>query len=197
MYIGVDCSTQQLKLVVTDENGQILHLVAVSYENDLKIPLEIVDTEKGAVVEQNAKTWKTALLTAFDRLKHLRFDFSKVKGISGAGQQHGTVYFKSQNFDYELKNLAFDGKAPIWMDASTHNQCDQLTDLVGSKEILKGITGNYAFPRFSASQILKRKIRENEIKQICLVSNFIASLLCDEFVPIDLADGSGMNLLDL
>lgn len=84
------------------------------------------------------------------------------------------------------------------MDDSTQSYCDQIEHAFGREE-LKRITGSYAYTRFTASQIMKRfKLNSlNECIKICLISNFIPSLLCDKFCPVDYSDASGMNLMNL
>ncbi|KAF9969700.1 hypothetical protein BGZ73_007816 [Actinomortierella ambigua] len=63
------------------------------------------------------------------------------------------------------------------------------------------LTGSRAFERFTASQILKiAQIAPDAFHhtvRISLVSSFLASLLVGQFASIDIADGSGMNLLNI
>jgi len=196
-YLGIDMSTQQCKVLAMSDDGKIVATAAVNYEKELNAHLDASKKQ----VTQKAQTWKQALVKCFRKLQQQNFDFSKVIGISGCGQQHGSVYFSSENFDPNLETLCFDGDSPIWMDSSTSDECDFLEEKFG-KNKLKEVTGSYAFTRFTASQILKRR-RESfpggadTIKKICLVSSFIPSLLTGKFCPIDTSDGSGMNLLDL
>lgn len=62
-------------------------------------------------------------------------------------------------------------------------------------------TGSRAYERFTGSQI--RKIYQNKLRvyqateRISLVSSFACSLFVGKIAPIDLSDGSGMNLLDI
>ena len=90
---------------------------------------------------------------------------------------------------------------PIWMDSSTTEQCQTLEKAVGGAENLFQITGSKAYERFTGSQIMKVAQKTPEVYQeterIQLISNFVASVLMGDFAPIDLSDGSGMNLLDV
>lgn len=190
-----------------DSNGKIIASSAANYEKDLGSKLNTISPE----ITQDAKMWTRAIIFALEKLKenHPKFDFQSVVGISGCGQQHGSVYFKSDKFpkieeilddDKADDFFLFNGDSPIWMDTSTQNECNFIeSQIAGGRDMLKERTGSYAFTRFTASQILKRtKIcGKNEIKKICLVSSFVPSLLTEKFCPIDYADGSGMNLLNL
>lgn len=58
-----------------------------------------------------------------------------------------------------------------------------------------------AYTRFTGNQIariakLYPEAYENT-ERISLVSSFATSILCGDYVNIDLSDGSGMNLLDI
>jgi xylulokinase len=135
--------------------------------------------------------------------------------VKGCGQQHGSVYWKTKS---ELENLKNDSiknsllvdllknsfsrvDCPIWMDSSTTDECKLLEKNVGNAEHLFQITGSKAYERFTGSQIMKIAKKTPEIyeqsERIQLISNFLASILLGEYAPIDLSDGSGMNLLDI
>lgn len=87
------------------------------------------------------------------------------------------------------------------MDSSTTNECQLLEKSVGGAQNLFQITGSKAYERFTGSQIMKVAHKTPEIYEqtecIQLISNFAASILLGDYAPIDLSDGSGMNLLDV
>ncbi|XP_016840700.1 xylulose kinase-like isoform X2 [Nasonia vitripennis] len=157
--------------------------------------------------------WVKALDMILDRLRVCGVDFSKVAAVSGSAQQHGTVYWSKgsrttlqnlnpEKFLHEQLVAAFAvSPAPIWRDASTSAECRLLEDAVGGPEKLAEITGSRGYLRFSGPQIAKIAKRRPEAyestERISLVSSFAASLFLGDFAPIDLADGSGMNLLDI
>lgn len=134
----------------------------------------------------------------------------------GCGQQHGSVYWKTKSELEKLKtgNNTKDSSlvdllkssfsridCPIWMDSSTTDECQLLEKAVTDAQNLFQITGSKAYERFTGSQIMKVAKKTSEIYQqtecIQLISNFLASILLGEYAPIDLSDGSGMNLLDI
>lgn len=141
-------------------------------------------------------------------------NLTSVVGISGSAQQHGSVYWNQNGID-SLKSLDVDKflynqinetsfavkRTPIWMDSSTSSQCEEIEQAVGGRDEMVRITGSKAYERFTAAQIRKIFQQQPEAYQktvrISLVSSFLASLLVNEIAPIDFADGSGMNLLDI
>ena len=79
-----------------------------------------------------------------------------------------------------------------------------LTNFVGGPEKLSNITGSSAYERFSIHQILKfaenPKLQTSgwaQTERVSLISSFVVSLLIGSYAPIDLSDGSGMNILDI
>ena len=91
--------------------------------------------------------------------------------------------------------------SPVWMDSSTTDECRVLEALMGGPEALAKLTGSRAIERFTGNQISKVFKEKNEAythtERISLVSSFAASLFLGHVAPIDLADGSGMNILDI
>jgi xylulokinase len=87
------------------------------------------------------------------------------------------------------------------MDSSTTSECHLIEKTLGGADNLFQITGSKAYERFTGSQILKISEKTPDIyeqtERIQLISNFLASVLLGDYAPIDLSDGSGMNLLDI
>lgn len=98
------------------------------------------------------------------RLKEQGADLSKVQGISGAGMQHGTVFW-SKDAESLLANLdasktlveQLEGGAkgerrgafshpfsPNWQDASTQKQCEGFDAALNGKKNLADATGSSA-----------------------------------------------------
>ncbi|KAF1815534.1 D-xylulose kinase [Eremomyces bilateralis CBS 781.70] len=165
--------------------------------------------------------WLDAIELVLQRLKDAGLDFSKVKGISGAGMQHGTVFW-SHDAEELLKGLdpaktlleqlesggegesrgAFSHPfSPNWQDASTQKQCEAFDSYLGGPEKLAAITGSKAHHRFSGPQILRFREKYPEAykatARISLVSSFLASIFLGKVAPIDIGDVTGMNLWDI
>lgn len=216
MYLGFDFSTQQIKVIAVNEDSKVLHEAAVKFDTDLPE----FKTQGGAHIHDDKVTvtaptlmWVKALDLLLDQVKTSGFDFSKVLAISGAGQQHGSVYWKTgaQNtlrqldpvkpLHQQLQDSFSVADSPIWMDASTTTQCQQLETAVGGPMRLAEITGARGFERYTGNQIMKISQTQpdaySKTERISLVSSFAATLFCGDYAPIDYSDGSGMNLLDI
>lgn len=81
-------------LAVTSDLKAI-HEEAVNFDTDLphyKVQGGVHKNEKENEVYAPVAMWIEALDLILSRMKDAGFDFSKVRGVSGAGQQHGSVY---------------------------------------------------------------------------------------------------------
>ncbi|XP_039093156.1 xylulose kinase isoform X7 [Hyaena hyaena] len=214
--LGWDFSTQQVKVVAVDAELNVFYEDSVHFDRDL---LEF-GTQGGVHVHEDGLTvtspvlmWVQALDIILERMKSSGFDFSQVLALSGAGQQHGSVYWKA-GASQVLTSLSPDlplhkqlqacfsvRDSPVWMDASTAAQCRRLEAAVGGARALSRLTGSRAYERFTGNQIAKIYQQHPEAysrsERISLVSSFAASLFLGSYSPIDCSDGSGMNLLQI
>ena len=215
LAMGIDCSTQSLKILLLD-----IHSLAVVDEEsvDFDRDLSHFHTTHGVlmldphVVRAPTLMFLQALDLALTRLSK-RIDLSQVTCVSGSGQQHGTVYWSKHA---EKLLAALDPKhslaeyldkafvlecGPIWMDSSTGKECRELEEAVGGAQNLADMSGSKAYERFSGVQIVRLWNTERqallECPRISLISSFLASVLLGKFAPIDYSDGSGMSLLDI
>ncbi|KAJ2947291.1 hypothetical protein O0L34_g17007 [Tuta absoluta] len=213
-FLGFDFSTQRLKALVIDEEFTILQEADVEFDVDLpefRTSGGVVRGEGGAVWAPPA-LWVKALDMVMDRLTLAGVDFSNIHALSGAAQQHGSVWW-TKGAEAKLSSLspdeflhtqlagAFVADSPVWMDASTTEDCKAIEEAMGGPEELARITGSRAYERFTGAQIRKmyrtRPRTYHATDRISLVSSFACSLFLGKIAPIDLSDGSGMNLLDL
>jgi xylulokinase len=216
-FLGLDLSTQQLKAAVVDDNLKIIHEATVMFDSDLPE----FRTHGGVLIEKSdanvitAPTimWVKALDMLLDKLTVAGVDFSKIAAVSGSAQQHGSVYWQKncekvlagldpgQFLHQQLASSFSINTSPVWMDSSTTDQCKQLEDAVGGPQKLAEITGSRGYERFTGSQIAKiAQTRPEPYKttdRISLVSSFLCSLFLGKIAPIDVSDGSGMNLMDI
>ena len=159
LYLGFDLSTQQLKAIIVDSQLKVRNEVRFEFDVDAKG----YDVEKGVLTNEElhevyapVAMWLQAIDVVMDRLKAEGLDFSQIKAISGAGQQHGSVYWSSQG-EEALKNLdssntlekqldhAFSHPfSPNWQDASTQAECDLFDKELSSEEQLANVTGSKA-----------------------------------------------------
>ncbi|CAH6719439.1 xylulose kinase [[Candida] jaroonii] len=217
LYLGFDLSTQQLKIIVTDDNLNHLNTYNVEFDSEFKkygISKGVLTDESTGEILSPVNMWLDSINYVFDAMKKDGFPFEKVRGISGSAQQHGSVFWSNKANDLlgELdssKDLssqlddAFTYKmSPNWQDHSTGKEIKEFEELVGGADNLAKITGSRAHYRFTGLQIRKLATRKNpklykETSRISLVSSFVASVLLGNITNIEEADACGMNLYDL
>ncbi|KAJ8418806.1 hypothetical protein AAFF_G00003050, partial [Aldrovandia affinis] len=215
-YLGFDFSTQQLKVIAVDEHLNVFHQNNVQFDSELPE----YRTQGGVHIHSDRLTatspvlmWVKALDSILEKMKNAGFDFSGVKALSGSGQQHGSVYWKTgacqvlKNLDperhlHELLQGSFAvADSPVWMDSSTTEQCHNLQMAVGGAQRLADITGSRAYERFTGNQIAKisktKPEHYQQTERISLVSSFACSLFLGNYADVDYSDGSGMNLMNI
>lgn len=216
IYVGLEISTQQVKLIAVNDVLDIVCEENVKFDTDLsefKTTGGVHPHEDGVTVTAPPLMWIKAIDLLLERLRDSGFAFSKVAAISGAGQQHGSVYWKykskeilssldpSKSFYDQLEGCFSINDSPIWMDSSTDQECQQVEKNIGGPLRLSEITGCRAYHRITGNQITKifkqKRAAYDNTERISLVSSFGASLFIGNYAPIDESDGSGMNLLDL
>ncbi len=217
IFLGLDSSTQSLKGVVIDSNsGSILASNSVSFGKDLpdfNSPEGVLPNRDPLVKHSNPLMWLSALDMLLSKLSSSGAPMGAVRGISGSGQQHGSVYLSEQaknifssldpriGLAEQIAPALSRSSSPIWMDSSTSMECAEISSAVGG-ERLQQSTGSPAIERFTGPQIRKfyKESPESyaQTAKIHLVSSFLASVLSGRYdAPIDYGDGAGMNLLNL
>lgn len=100
--------------------------------------------------------WLEAVDIVLQRLKEQGAPFQRIMGISGAGQQHGSVYWKKTGEEIlgnlrpgeslldQMKEAFAHPYSPNWQDASTQKECDSFDAALGSPEKLAEVTGSKA-----------------------------------------------------
>jgi xylulokinase len=216
LFLGLDCSTQSLKVVAIDAGLAIVDELSVGFDAELPAFATrdgVHRSADGLTVTSPPQLWVAALDLLLERLRARGFPSSQVAAVSGSGQQHGSVYWRkgaraalrALDPDLSLNDQTWDlfavADSPIWMDSSTTAQCRALEAALGGPQALADLTGSRAFERFTGNQIAKlfqtRRPSYEATERITLVSSFVASLLIGDHAPIDVSDASGMNLMDL
>jgi xylulokinase len=219
LYLGFDCSTQSLTGVVVRVGAERGVVFQRSLNFDAELPhygtrhgvLPHVDP---LVATSSPLLWAEALDRFMGLLVAERsLDLRELRAVSGAAQQHGSVYLNraaarglaeldpTEPLTPQVRGMLSRADAPIWMDASTTAQCAEITRAVGGADALARLTGSRAFERFTGPQI--RKFYEHDpsgyaaTDRIHVVSSFLASVLIGAHAPIEPGDGAGMNLMDI
>ena len=174
LYLGFDLSTQQLKgerippeqdtanflAIITTSELKVVYEAKADFDADLSkygIKKGVLSNEAEREVYAPIAMWLEAVDLVLRRLKEKATPFQRIKGISGAGQQHGSVYWSRTGEDL-LGTLKPDGTlvdqlsergfthpySPNWQDASTQHECDSFDAELGSAEILAEVTGSKA-----------------------------------------------------
>ena len=214
MYLGLDASTQSISAVIIDPNtSAIIATESINFGSELpqySAPSGFIPDGQDGEVHTDPSMWLDALDLLLHRLNSNGADLSKIKTISGAGQQHASVYLSEafhsaletldsrSSLSEQLKPTFTRTTSPIWMDSSTVEECAEITQQVPS--ILE-ISGSVATMRFTGSQIRKFYKQDPDQYQktdiIHLNSSFLSSIIAGSSSSIDTGDGAGMNLMDL
>lgn len=215
LYLGIDSSTQSVKAEIIDTGtGTFVAGESVHFGTDLpeyRSPKGFLPNDDPLIRQSAPMMWLDGLELLFLKLKNSGVDLSRIKGISGSGQQHGSVYLNAgfesglpmldpaKRLSEQLAGTLARKVSPIWMDRSTEQECRELDERFGKR--LQLDTGSPAIERFTGPQIRKFAKASPESYRntavIHLVSSFLCSVLCGKSAPIDYGDGAGMNLLNL
>ncbi len=215
IFLGLDSSTQGLKAEIIDvTSGKILCSKGVNFGKDLpdyNCHDGFLLNDDPQIKHADPLVWLAALDLLFSKLQAAGAPLAEIAGISGSGQQHGSVYLNDK-LSHILSNLHPEHHlpallvpalsrmtSPIWMDSSTVVECEELEDEFGER--LQEDTGSPAIARFTGPQIRKFAKEDpsayEQTSTIHLVSSFLCSVLCGKSAPIDHGDGAGMNLMNL
>ena len=181
LYIGVDLGTSAVKLLLVNDQGDILNEVSKSYPIAFPQP---------GWTEQDPQAWRDAVMCGIPEMLK-GFDGKEVAGIGAGGQMHGLVVLDEN--DQVIR------PAILWNDGRTQKQTDYLNEVIGRKT-LSARTANIAFAGFTAPKLLW--MRENEpdhfakIRKIMLPKDYINYVLTGVH-STDYSDASGTLLLDV
>ena len=199
LYVGLDCSTQSLAAVVIDSQSRtVVFRDSINFDSELPhfgTVHGVLPPAAPGVIHAPPLMWKAALDAMFARISTCGLELGALRAISGSAQQHGSVYCG------EDPHTLARSTAPIWMDSSTARECNEIGRALGGAQAVADLTGSRPHARFSGPQI--RKFAREEpaayaaTARIHLVSSWLASLLIGAHAPVDHADASGMNLMDL
>lgn len=159
LYIGFDLSTQQLKGLVVTSELKVVNVAKFDFDIDPRgynVHKGVMTNEAEHEVFAPVAMWLQALDGVLDNLKRQGVDFGRVRGISGAGQQHGSVYWngrakellnnldKEKTLEGQLQGALSHPHSPNWQDASTQRECDEFDEFLGGQVRLAKVTGSKA-----------------------------------------------------
>src|SRR4051812_29176136 len=157
-FLGLDSSTQSLTALIVDtDTGEVIDR-SVAFGARLpkyKSPNGFLANADPRVKHSDPLMWVEALDLVLGDLRAAGVDLAAVRGISGAGQQHGSVYL-AKSLDAagrwspatplcdQVRPLLSRATAPIWMDASTGAECAEITAAAGGEDKMVATTGSVA-----------------------------------------------------
>ena len=159
LYLGFDLSTQQLKGLAVTSDLKVVYEARFDFDADSEgfgIHKGVIANLEEHEVYAPVALWLQALDTVLERLKDKGIDFGRVRGISGAGQQHGSVYWSkagehalqsldsSKSLASQLDHAFSHPFSPNWQDASTQTECDAFDAELGGQQHLADVTGSKA-----------------------------------------------------
>lgn len=173
MYIGIDLGTSGVKVILLNEQQQV---VATHTE-----PLSI-SRPYPLWSEQNPKDWWTATDRAMQALAS-QHDLRQVKALGLTGQMHGATLLDKQH------NVL--RPAILWNDGRSAVECSELEQQVPDSRI---ITGNLMMPGFTAPKLKWVAKHEPEIFQnidkVLLPKDYLRLLITGELAS-DMSDAAG------
>ena len=179
MYLGIDLGTSGIKVLLIDDNQNIIA--------SAKSQLQVQRKEFGWS-EQNPQDWIKALKNVLLELKnnHTK-ELSSVRGIGLSGQMHGATLLGEND---EVLRACI-----LWNDTRSHKEAKLLDD----EPMFREITGNIVFPGFTAPKLLWIKNNEPEIfkkvKKVLLPKDYLRLWLTGEHVS-EMSDSAGTSWLD-
>jgi xylulokinase len=181
--LGIDTSTTATKALLLDDQGKVVAVASASY------PLS---TPRPLWAEQDPNLWWEATQQAISQvLKISATDPASIAGVGLTGQMHGLVLL-----DAAGKVLR---PAILWNDQRASAECDRMREVLGLERLV-AITGNDAFPGFTAPKLLWVGKNEPSIYQrihrVLLPKDYVRFCLTGDFAT-DRAGAGGTLMLDL
>lgn len=220
LFLGFDSSTQSLSALLLECAGDERRIV-LEHTLDFDRELPEYGTRNGVWRQSGTREvtsppvmWADALDRMMALIADQRgIDRKAIAAVSGAAQQHGSVYL-NQTASAVVTHLSpalplagqlsatfSRAESPVWMDESTSPQCAAISVALGGRQAVAALTGSAPFERFTGPQI-RKFFEENpggyrDTHRIHLVSSYLASLLSGGDAPMDTGDAAGMNLMDI
>ncbi|TCP92124.1 xylulokinase [Cricetibacter osteomyelitidis] len=179
MYIGIDLGTSGVKVVLLNDEQQLIATTQQSLPISRPQPLWS---------EQDPKAWWNTTNAAILQLA-CEHNLKSVKAIGLTGQMHGATLLDNQ--DHVLS------PAILWNDGRSFTECAELEQLVPRS---REITGNLMMPGFTAPKlkwVAKHQPQIFEkVAKVLLPKDYLRLLMTGEYAS-DMSDASGTMWLDV
>lgn len=179
MYIGIDLGTSGVKVILLNEQGDVVASQAEKLTVSRPHPLWS---------EQDPEQWWLATDRAVKALSQ-QHSLRGVKALGIAGQMHGATLL-----DKQQKVLR---PAILWNDGRCAEECVMLENLIPQS---RKITGNLMMPGFTAPKLLWVQRHEPEIfrqtEKVLLPKDYLRLRMTGDFAS-DMSDAAGTMWLDV
>ena len=181
--LGLDVSTTATKAVLVDEHGRSAAVASSTYH---------LSTPRPLWAEQDPRIWWRAARAAIrEVVAETGVAPEAVAAVGLTGQMHGLVLLDD---DGEVLRPAI-----LWNDQRSAAECDEMRRRLGLEKLVR-ITGNDAFPGFSAPKLLWVRNHEPEvftrIRRVLLPKDYVRFQLTGAYAT-DRAGAGGTLMLDL
>lgn len=181
MYLGIDLGTSGVKVIILDEQDNLLAQASS--------PLEVSRPEP-LWSEQNPNDWWLSTCDAIKEIKAKHPELlANIKGIGLSGQMHGATLLDENNTIIR--------PAILWNDGRSAEQCKQIEK---NEPNSRQITGNIAMPGFTAPKLLWLKQNEPsnfaKVAKVLLPKDYLRFLITGDFAS-DMSDSAGTLWLDV
>ncbi|MEW5866949.1 MAG: xylulokinase [Bacillota bacterium] len=183
LLLGIDIGTSGTKVVIINENGDVLGSALGAYT---------LHTPHPNWAEQDPEDWWKATAAAIRKAcESGRVDPAQIGAVGLSGQMHGLVLLDENN---EVLRPAI-----LWCDQRTAAECRWITEAVGEKR-LRELTCNLALTGFTAPKVIWVRDHEpriyDRIRKILLPKDYIRFRLTGEYTT-EVSDASGTLLFDV
>lgn len=171
--MGIDVGTSGLKVVLLDENMQILDQAYAGYN---------IESDVDGTAEQNPYLWWQALETCVDKM-----DLQNVVCVGLSGQMHGLVALDKE------RNIAHN--AILWCDARSVKEAEKINKLQNEKRVYNRVSSGYLVSSLMWLREKKPHIYR-KLDKVMLPKDFLGWMLTGR-MGTDFLDATGSGVLDL
>jgi xylulokinase len=181
--LGIDVSTTATKALLIEERGRLVAVASSEYD---------LSTPRPLWAEQDPELWWRAAQTSIGKVvAESGIAPDSIGAVGLTGQMHGLVLLD--------ENGRVLRPAILWNDQRSAAECEEMRHRLGLERLVQ-ITGNDAFPGFTAPKLLWVRNHEPEIfergRRVLLPKDYVRYRLTGEYAT-DRAGAGGTLLLDL
>ena len=178
MFLGIDIGTSGVKVVVTNDDGDVIEQATA--------PLPVSRPHLLWSEQEPADWWRATNEAVLGITPERR---AKVEAVGLSGQMHGATLLGTD--DRVLR------PAILWNDGRSASQCEEL---LRREPRAHEITGNLIFPGFTAPKLLWVQEHEPEVfaatAKVLLPKDYVRLLMTGSYVS-EMSDASGTSWLDV